>query len=505
MADTRRWWALGALALALLTFGLDVTILNVALPTLATDLDASTSELQWFASSYTLVLAATLLPAGLLGDRFGQKKLLLAALAVFGLASVACAYAGSAEMLILARAVLGIGAAFMVPLSMSLLTVLFSPKERGRAIAVWATAMSVGIPLGPVLGGWLLDHFWWGSVFLINVPLIAVGIAALAWLLPTVERRPSRRIDLVGILLSSTGLVALTYGLVEAGENGWTSATTIMWCGSGVVLLSGFVLWLRRASEPLVDIALFRSRGFTWGTILATLASFAMMGALFVLPQYFQAVFDTDALGTGLRLLPIIGGLLVGVQVADRIRPKTGAKVIVAVGFALMAAGLALGATTTADNGYGFTALWVSLVGLGLGFSMPPAMDVAMGALKPEHSGVGTALTQAMRQVGGTFGVAVLGAVLNAVYRADVEVFGLPAQAADAVRDTAAGGVQVAQLANSQSLLDSVRGAFVSGMNATLWVSAGFAVCAVVLTLVFLPRQAEDTEAAQLDHDYVAT
>src|SRR5262245_32821229 len=217
----RKWWALGALALALMTVGLDLTILNVALPTLATELHASTSQLQWFADAYNLVLAAMLLPAGLLGDRFGRKRMLMLALGLFGAASLACSLAATPGQLIAGRAVLGLGAAFLMPLSMSVLTVLFTDEERPKAITAWVTANSLGIPLGPVVGGWLLDHYHWGAVFLINVPVAVVGFIAIAFLLPE-SRNPQRpRIDLIGVIASSVGLVALTYGVIEAGENGW--------------------------------------------------------------------------------------------------------------------------------------------------------------------------------------------------------------------------------------------------------------------------------------------
>ncbi|PXY26366.1 MFS transporter [Prauserella flavalba] len=501
--DPRRWWALGALVFAVLAFGLDVTVLNVALPTLAVDLHATTSELQWFANSYTLVLAAGLLPAGLLGDRFGPKRLLVAGLVVFGVASVACAYAGTPELLIAARALLGVGGALLVPLSMSVLTVLFPGEERARAIGVWSAAIALGIPLGPVVGGWLLDNFWWGSVFLVNVPFVVVGVVAVAFLVPNLPGRPGQGIDVVGIALSSAGLVALTYGLTEAGERGWGAAVALVPLLGGGVLLVAFALWLRRAAHPLVDRALFRSRGFTWGAVLATLASFALMGAMFVLPQLFQAVNGAGALGTGLRLLPIVGGLLAGVQVAERLRNRFGAKVVVATGFAIMAVGGVLGTTTGATDGYGFIAAWITVLGLGLGFALPPAMDIAMGSLDTERSGVGSGLLQAMRQVGGTLGVAVLGTVLNAGYTSAVDVTGLPPAAADAVRDSAAAGVQAAR--DLPGLLGSVHEAFVTGMTATLWVSVAFAVAGVALTLRFLPRRPEDVVRAESGHDYVAS
>ncbi len=352
---SRRWWALGALALALLVVGLDGTVLSIALPTLSTRLHASTGQLQWFVDAYLLVLAAVLLPAGLLGDRFGRKKLLLGALVVFGLASLACAYASTAGMLIAARSVLGLSAAFLMPLSMAVLPVLFTPEERPRALGIWVTASAASFPIGPIVGGWLLDNFWWGSVFLINVPVIALGLIAVSLLVPESRDPHPARLDIVGALTSSLGLAGITYGFIEAGEKGWGSSTSLGAIAAGVVALGAFVLWQRwitrrPAGQPLVDLGLFRSASFTWGTILATVMNFALFGLLFAIPQYFQAVKGADALGTGLRLLPLIGGLVVGARVGGRLVPRAGAKVVVALGFALLVFGLLSGATTGDDS-----------------------------------------------------------------------------------------------------------------------------------------------------------
>jgi MFS transporter, DHA2 family, multidrug resistance protein len=499
----RRWWALGALALSLITVGLDLTVLNVALPTLATELHASTGQLQWFADAYNLVLAAALLPAGMLGDRFGRKKMLLIAMSLFGAASLACSFATSSGQLIAGRAVLGLGAAFLMPLSMSVLPVLFTPEERPRALTVWITANSLGIPLGPIVGGWLLDHYHWGSVFLINVPVVLIGLVAIALLLPE-SRNPERsRIDVLGVVLSSLGLVGLTYGVIHGGESSWGAAGTIVSFAVGVASLIGFVLWQRRAEHALVDLTLFRSRGFTWGGILATLAVFSMFGVLFAMPQYFQAVIGADALGTGLRLLPVIGGLIVGAQLADRLAPRAGAAPTVAFGFVLLAGGLMLGATTTAGSSYGFAAAWMALLGAGLGFAMPPAMDAAIGALSPERSGVGSALLMAMRQVGGTIGVAVLGTVLSSTYRGALPD-GVPAAAHDSV----SAGAALAHQLGSVPLLDAVRSAYVDGLDAMLWVCAGVAVVGIGLALRFLPRRAAAAaplpDAAESRHEQLA-
>ena len=501
MDTQRKWWALGALALSLLVVGLDLTILNVALPTLATELDATTGQLQWFADAYNLVLAAALLPAGMLGDRFGRKKMLLIALALFGTASLACSFATTSGQLIAGRAALGLGAAFLMPLSMSVLPILFTAEERPRALTIWVTANSIGIPLGPIVGGWLLDNYHWGSVFLINVPVVLIGLIAVAILLPESRNPQRQRLDLLGVALSSVGLVGVTYGVIEGGENGWTEPFTLLTLAGGVMAIAAFVAWQRRTSHPLVDLALFRSRGFTVGAALATLAMFCMFGVLFATPQFFQAVLGADALGTGLRLLPVIGGLLVGARLADRLAPRFGARSTIATGFALLSSGLLLGATTAADGGYGFAATWLAVIGAGLGFALPSAMDAAIGALSPERSGVGSALLMSMRQVGGTIGVAILGAVLSSGYRGALD--GAPA----AARESVSAGAALAERLGSAPLLDSVHGAFVQGMDSMLWVCGGVAALGVVVALTFVPRRvaaAAPLQAAESPHELVS-
>ncbi|HWC81109.1 MAG TPA: MFS transporter [Pseudonocardiaceae bacterium] len=491
----RRWWALGALSVALLAVGLDLTVLNIALPTLAVDLHASTGTLQWFADAYTLVLAATLLPAGVLGDRYGRRRMLLFALALFGAASAVCAWAPSAGALIAARAVLGLAAAFLLPLSMSVLPVMFTEAERPRAIGIWATANMIGIPIGPIVGGLLLEHYWWGSVFLINIPMAAIGILAVATLVPESRSSTRQPLDLPGTLTSGIALLGVTYGVIRAGEHGWGEAGTLISLLIGVVFAAIFVVTQRRSAHPLVDLALFRSKGFTWGTVLATVVSFAMFGMLFALPQYFQSVNGASTLITGLRLLPMIGGMLIGVRIADRVVRRAGDKVVVAIGFGLMAAGLALGTATTTATGYGLTATWLALMGAGLGFAMPTAMNAAMSPLSAERGGVGSALLMALRQVGGAIGVAVLGAVLGAVYRGGLELTGLSTAIAAPVRDSVNTGVASAEKLGSARLLDTVRVAFTHGMDAMLWVSAGLAALGVLIAVLFLPASSATMKA----------
>ncbi|GAA4602491.1 EmrB/QacA subfamily drug resistance transporter [Actinoplanes octamycinicus] len=478
-----RWFALAALCFCTLAVGLDGTVLSVALPTLARDLGASTGDLQWFTNSYLLVLAAALLPAGMLGDRYGRKRFLLGALALFGAASAWCAYATTSGQLITARAVLGLSSAVIMALIGAVLTVVFDEKDRPRALTIWITANALGIPLGPLLGGWLLDHFWWGSVFLINLPIVVFGLLAIVAWVPESHGDRRRRLDLPGVLLSAAGLVGLTYGIIEAGERSVTDPGALVPIAGGLLALLLLVRWQRRAAAPLIDLDLFRSRGFTGGVVLATVASFSFFGLLFALPQLFQAVGGEDSFGSGLRLLPVIGGLLVGARLADKLVARCGARLVIGAGLALIAGALLAGSRTGVDTGYGYVAAWITVAGIGLGFTLPPAMNAALGALTPERSGVGNGLIQAMRQVGSAIGVAVLGTVLNAGYRDRVGAAGLPA----AARDNAASGVAVAQRSGDPGLLDTVRHAFTHGMDAAL-VTTGAVAAAGVLLVLILPR-----------------
>ncbi|MDX3004991.1 DHA2 family efflux MFS transporter permease subunit [Kribbella solani] len=401
------------MCLAVLVLGLDTTVLNVALPTLAKDLDASTSQLQWMANSYNLVLAALLLPAGLLGDRYGRRRIIAIALTLFGAASLACALATSAGALIAARAFLGIGAAMIVPVALSLITVLFrSEGERKKAIGFFVVANSIGMPLGPIVGGLLLDHAGWEWIFLMNVPIALIAAVAVTLLIP--ESRSTNRpaIDWLGIVLSSTGLAALVYGVTKAGESSWGDATTVLFLGLAVVLIAGFLFWQRRSREPLIQLRLFSERVFTGGAVLLTVSVFAIFGLLFTMPQYFQGINGSDALHTGLKLLPFIGGMTVGAKLAEPVEAKVGTRLVVMTGFVVMAVGFVLGAFTDLSTGYGYTAVWFVVVGFGLGCSMPPAMNAALGVLDPERAGTGSGLLQAFRQVGGTVGVAVIAALL---------------------------------------------------------------------------------------------
>ncbi len=492
-SGSRRWWALGALSLVVLAVGLDGTVLSVALPTLARQLHASESDLQWFNSGYLLVLAAAMLPAGLLGDRYGRKKVMLTALALFGVGSAACAWAPSSSWFIAARVLLGVAGAGVIVMALSALTVLFTAEDRPKAVGIWSAANFLALPIGPILGGWLLAHYWWGWVFLMNVPVAVVGLIAAFALVP--ESRAPRRpgLDPAGVALSVLGLGALTFGLIEAGQHGWGAAEALLAMLAGVVLLVGFFGWERRlrrrpGGQPLLDLALFRSRSFTWGVILAAIAVLSVIGVLFTMPQYFQGVLATDAMGSGLRLLPLIAGLVVGAIPADQIARLVGAKVAVSLGFALLASGLLLGTATSLASGDGFVAAWMALAGAGMGIAIATTSSAALCELSDQRSGMGSAVLQAVNKTGGPVGTAILGSVLSSAYLARLHTSGIPAPASHVARQSIFAAVAIAHQLRSAPLLHSVRAAFVHGMDLALLVSAAVAAAGAVLALVFLPR-----------------
>ncbi len=472
-SSSRRWWALVAIVLSILTVGFDTTILNVALPTLATELHAGTSDLQWLVDAYVLVFAGLLLPMGALGDRYGRRKLLLIGLALFAGASAVAVFASTAGQVIAARAVMGIGAAILTPISLAVLPVLFEPHERGRAIAVTTMGMGLGLPLGPIIGGYLLEHFWWGSIFLINVPVALIAIIAVALLVPESRAAAPRPADIPGGLLSTAGLVLLVYGTIEAPTRGWTDPLVLGTLALGATLLAAFVLVERRRAAPMIDLRLFRRARFAWGTAAGTTASFALFGLLFILPQFLQSVLGHSALGVGLRLLPLIGGLFVGAPLGGRLGNT---RVAVAAGLFVGACGLLLGAwTLQLGTGYGMVATWLAVTGLGIGLALAPAMDAVLGELPRDEAGAGTAVTMTLRQVAGALGVALLGSLASAVYTAAAP--GLHSIAADAA---------------VPALAPAARAAFVDAMSAVLLACAAFALLGAALTAIFLPATAPD-------------
>ncbi|MGH2674156.1 MAG: MFS transporter [Actinomycetota bacterium] len=488
------------LCLSLVVIGMDNTILNVALPTLARDLSATASELQWMVDSYILVFAGLLLTMGALGDRFGRKLALNVGLLVFVAGSVASAFAGSAEVLIFSRAAMGIGGALIMPSTLSIITNVFPARERGRAIGVWAGVAGFGIVLGPVIGGWLLENFWWGSVFLVNVPVVAVAILAGWALVPESKDPHATPLDPIGAFLSIAALVTLVYGIIEAPENGWTDAVTLGAFAIAAVLSVAFIWWERRVKHPMLRMEFFRNPRFSTASAAITLVFFALFGSIFLLTQHLQFVLGYSPLEAGFRVLPV-AVLIVAAPLSARLVEVIGTRIVVFVGLLTVSAGLTLLSTVDVASGYGLVAGSIAVIGAGMGFTMAPATESIMGSLPLAKAGVGSAMNDTTRMVGGALGVAVLGSVLASSYGSAVEpaLRGAPPQIAQAAGDSiGAASTIAAQLgAQGRPLIEAARAAYIEGMGDAVLVGAAVAAVGAILVLLFLPARAARRDDAE--------
>lgn len=406
---------LGVTCLSVVVVSLDLTILNIALPAISAALHAGTSDLRWLNDAYSLAFAGVILTAGMVGDRFGRKRLLLAGLAVFLAASLWSALSGSVGELIAARALMGLAGGVVFPLSLAVVPAAFEDDERQKAVGILTAGVAFGLPLGPVIGGFLLQHFSWESVFWVNVPAAGLTLAAGAVLMPESRNPDPQPLDLLGALLSAAAIVSLVWGFIVGPEHGWTSAETMEFVAGSAALFGAFVLHERGAAHRLVDPALFRDRRFSWGTAATVAVSVALFAILFFFPQYLQSVAGDDPISAGLKLLPLMGGLLVGEARPTGSR-AAGTKVTVAAGLALLAAGLVMLSQVHIATSYDFVAAGLAVSGLGTGVSISAAMSVVMEAVGGDEAGTGASLNSALRQVGGAVAVAVLGSVLSSAY-----------------------------------------------------------------------------------------
>ncbi|MGH3210820.1 MAG: MFS transporter [Trebonia sp.] len=449
-----RWWALAAISASFLVVGLDSYIVVTALPTFSVRLGASESQLQWITAAYTLAWAALLLPVGKLGDKLGRRKVLMAGLALFGITSVVASQATTAGELIALRAVMGAGAAVIMPMGMAIIPVLF-PRgaDRRRAVTVTTIGAVVSMPLGPLLGGWLLTHFAWGWIFLINAPVAALALLGVCLLVPESRDPANPRLDWPGALLSAAAITGVVFAIIEEPAEGWRTPVLASLLG-GLVLAGLFWLRQRASVAPLIDLQLFRNRLFSWGTAAFAVISFAMTGVLFVLTPYLQSVLGNDAQGTGLRLLPMIGALIVAAAASESFGARIGVRFVIPAAMVLSAAGLLVLARATATGGYGMVALALVIFGSGLGLGLPLSADAVLGTLPPHQAGAGTALSRTVQSVGVALGTAVLGSVLNSAYRNAVtgRLAALPPVARNAVAGNAVAGNAVARNAAAASI-----------------------------------------------------
>jgi EmrB/QacA subfamily drug resistance transporter len=503
----RRWWTLLVLCLSLMVITLDNTILNVAVPTLVRDMQASTSELQWIIDSYTLVFAGMLLTAGSLGDRFGRKGALQVGLVIFGLGSALSAFATTPGHLIATRALMGVGGAFIMPSTLSILTHVFPAEERGRAIGVWAGVSGLGIALGPLLGGLLVEHIGWEAVFWVNVPVVVLALISGAVLVPSSKDPSAPRLDPVGALLSIAGLSALVFGLIEAPAKGWTSTETLLAMGLGLVLLVVFAVWELRCDHPMLDVSFFRNPRFSAASAAVTLVFFAMFGFSFLSTQYFQFVLGFEPASAGVRMLPMALTLMVVAPLSSRIVERVGTKAVVATGLGLVAVSLALQSGLSVDSSYADVIWRMVLLAVGMGLTMAPATESIMGSLPLAKAGVGSAVNDTTRQVGGALGVAIIGSVLSTVYGDRVvEAFdgSLPPAALEAAQGSLGGALEVAERIGpaGDRLLDVARSGFVEAMHTGALVAAVAAAVGSLVALLFLPAHARRTDEELQRHEY---
>jgi EmrB/QacA subfamily drug resistance transporter len=488
----RRWWTLGVLCISLVMIVMANASLNVALPTLAKDLDTGASGLQWIVDAYSLVFAGLLLTAGSLGDRYGRRLALNFGLVVFGAASLFAVLSSSSGAVIGARAVMGVGAAFVMPATLSILAHVFPPKERPRAIAIWAGFAGVGVAMGGVVSGALLEHFWWGSIFLINVFVVVVALVAGFFLIPRSREKIHAPLDPLGAVLSIAGLSALVYGIIEAPDHGWTSAQTLVTFAIAIVFLGGFIFWQLKAKEPMLDLRFFKNPRFTAATTAITLVFFAMFGSYFLFTQYLQFVHGYDPLSAGIRILPWALAYLVSATQSAKMVEKFGQRFVVASGLTVAGLGIAiLAVTSSVTASYWWFALAVVIQAIGMGMTTAPSTGAIMRSLPLHKAGVGSAVNDTTRELGGALGVAVMGSLVASQFRTSIHdaVSGLPAKAshslADALQTAAAtGGARGGVIANAAKV------SFVDAFTSTLWVAAVAVVVASGLVAWLLRAKA---------------
>ena len=490
----RRWAALAVLCVSLLMVNLDVTVVNVALPTLVRDLHATDTQLQWIVDSYVIVFAGLLLVAGSLADRIGRKRTFLAGLAAFAAGSAWAAFSGSVGMLIAARASMGIGGALMMPSTLSIITDMFQDHaERQRAIGLWAASSGVGVALGPIVGGVLLSHFWWGSVFLINVPIAAAGIACAIPLVPDSRNPAALRPDLIGALLSIAGLGLLLWSIIEAPVRGWSSGLVIATGVAGLAVLTVFGLWERASSHPMLNLSFFRKRAFSAAISSVWLITFGMYGALFVLTQYLQFSLGYTALQTGIRVLPAAAAVAVIAPVSPVLVRLIGPRFTTAAGLLIVAAGLWQMSGATVTSTYLSILPGTIMLGVGAGLAIPCTTALVMGSLPRGDTGVGSATNGTFMQVGGALGVAVIGSLLATRYQdrmtSMLAPYHLPHLIESTILGSVGGALAIAERIGGASgllLAHAAKAAFLSGMDLGLLTGAavGLAGCLVALAAV---------------------
>ena len=502
-AGGRRWATLAVLCVTLLLISLDNTILNVAIPSIVRSLHATSSQLQWIVDAYAVVFAGLLLSLGALGDRVGRKWVFMGGLVVFGAGSAMAALSGSPDGLTAARAVMGVGAAALMPGTLSILTNVFvAERDRARAIGIWSGTAGLGVAVGPILGGLLLVHFWWGSVFLINVPIAAVGLIAAALIVPNSKNPSAKRADPVGSLLSVAGLGLLLWGIIEAPGRSWSSPLIIAALIGSAVIIAAFVLWERHSDHPMLPMHFFGRRRYSVAIASLALVLFALVGMFFLMTQYLQFCLGFSPFKTGLAIGPVALVLLVVAPLSVVAVRRVGTKPVVSSGMLLIAVGLGLLSRTTVHDTYIDALPWFVLIGVGVGLTMAPSTESIMGSLPKEEAGVGSATSDTRMQVGGALGVGVLGTALIIRYQNFMTPLLahllIPANIKSLILGSVGGALAVAQRVPGSAggaLASTATRAFISGMNLGLIIASSIVTVAAICVLALLPNRADSRSA----------
>lgn len=492
----RKYQILAIMCSCLILVVAGVSSLNIAIPSIIADLEPSQTQTLWIIDSYALVFAGLLLPAGALGDRYGRKGALLIGLAIFAAGAIWSSYSDSANALIVARGSMGIGAALIMPATLSILVSVFPVTERAKAIAIWAGFAGAGGAIGIIGGGALLETFWWGSVFFINVPIAIVAALMISFVVPTSRDGNRLPLDPVGALLSIAGLGTLVYAIIDAGEHGWVRGATFGWFAFASVMLIGWLRWELTTEHPMLDPRLFRRTPFGLGSLTIS-ASFAVMfGMFFIITLYFQFARGLSPLAAGVRVLPFAGTMLVVAPRSPMIAARLGKRGVMTIGLVTQAIAFVVLARVTEETAYIFVAIALALLATGMALIMPAGSEAIVSSLPPSKAGVASAVNDTTREVGGALGIAVLGSLLATGYRSGIEDLtrSLPPELADTAGSGIGGAFQVAERTDRPELVQPAIDAFIDGMHLAFWVAAAASVVTAVLVFVRYPTRGNEPE-----------
>ena len=488
----RRWAILAVMSLSLVIVILNNVTLNVALPELSKELNADNTDLQWMVDAYALIFGGTLLVMGAIGDRFGRKPALQLGLIMVAITSGATAmYASTSEHVILARAVMGLGAALVMPATLSVVVVVFPSEERGKAVGIWAAMAGAGAPIGLIVGGWSVENYGWEMVFWINVPVIVLALILGFFLVPNSRDNQKRPLDLFGSLLSIGALLSILYAIIEAPNAGWTSTETLGIGALGVLLTLAFIKWERTTEHPMLPISLFSKMGFTMGLVAISLAFFVMFSFMFTQMLHFQLVRGHTALAAAIRFIPLPLGLMPAAANSDKLVAKFGNNNVVALGLALVCAGMLLFTTVEVGTEYFRIALTFFILGLGMGLTMAPSTTLVMDSIPEDKAGVGSATNDASREVGGALGIAIGGSVLNQIYQDKLVIpEGMEAYST-VLTESFPAAMRIGLEMGNMDLIHNARLAFMDGMVGSAMVSAGIALMTAILVKLYMPGKTE--------------